>query len=215
MMKKSKVLIVAFLLASSCMVQAGWGQGRGKGGGGNTQQVDALSVAEAERLTYLREEEKVAHDVYVGLFARWGIVAFDNISQAEQRHMDAVLSKLNQYGLVDPALTQTGSFTNASLQQLYDNLIAQGKVSALSALMTGALIEEVDMADLDEMIGGTENEGLINLYETLHCGSRNHLRAFVRQIESRGVVYEAQVLTQAAVDLIVDSPMERRCGAGG
>jgi hypothetical protein len=40
-------------------------------------------------------------------------------------------------------------------------------------------------------------------------GSRNHLRSYVAKIESLGVVYEAQVLDQAVVDAIVDSPMER------
>jgi hypothetical protein len=175
-------------------------------------QEDTLSPSEAERLTYLREEEKLAHDVYVTLFNTWGLFAFDNISRAEQRHTDAALNMLNRYGLVDPAQTQSGLFTNGELQHLYDSLVAQGRASTLDALKVGALIEEVDMQDLDGMIAGTENENLINLYETLHCGSRNHLRSFVRQIESQGLTYEAQVMTQDAVDLIVDSPMERRCG---
>jgi hypothetical protein len=82
----------------------------------------------------------------------------------------------------------------------------------MDALLTGALIEEVDMQDLYEMIDATDNSGLISLYEKLLCGSRNHLRAFVSQIESRGMVYQAQVMDQADVDLIVDSSMERRCG---
>jgi hypothetical protein len=45
-----------------------------------------------------------------------------------------------------------------------------------------------------------------------HCESRNHLRAFARQIESLGVVYSAQILSQEDVDSIIDTPMERRCG---
>jgi hypothetical protein len=212
-MMKKKLLVLVLTLASTCMVQAGWGPGRGMGGGGKAQTLDALSPAEAERLSYLREEEKMARDVYVTLFETWGLFAFDNISQAEQQHMDAVLNMLNRYGLVDPAQTQAGLFTHGELQHLYDNLVTQGRASILQALQTGALIEEVDMQDLDEMIAATENESLISLYETLHCGSRNHLRAFVRQIESRGLVYTAQVMTQDAVDQIADSPMERRCGA--
>ena len=40
-------------------------------------------------------------------------------------------------------------------------------------------------------------------------GSRNHLRAYVGQIENLGVVYEAQYLSQDEVDAIVDSPIER------
>ncbi|MES9928737.1 MAG: DUF2202 domain-containing protein, partial [Candidatus Thiodiazotropha sp. 6PDIVS] len=144
-------------------------------------------------------------------YERWGLYIFDNISSAEQRHMDSVLVQLEKYGLVDPVIQPT-VFTNQDLQQLYDTLITQGSVSQIDAVLTGALIEEVDMQDLNEMIESSSNSGLISLYEKLLCGSRNHLRSFVRQIESRGVVYEAQVMDQAEVDLIVDSPMERRCG---
>jgi hypothetical protein len=68
------------------------------------------------------------------------------------------------------------------------------------------------MQDLNEMIASSQNAVLISMYERLLCGSRNHLRAFVSQIENRGLVYEAQVLEQEAVDQIVDTPMERRCG---
>jgi hypothetical protein len=171
-----------------------------------------LTPQEAEQLGYLREEEKLARDVYQLFYRQWGLFSFDNIAGAEQRHMDSVLSMLQRYGLSDPALDQAGLFSNPELQQLYDNLIAQGQASQTAALWVGGLIEEVDMQDLDEMIGSTDKEDLISLYEKLHCGSRNHLRAFVRQIENRGEVYTAQVLSQEEVDRIVDSPMERRCG---
>ena len=199
-----------FLLAITTS-QAGWGNGGPRwGGGGYIEQ--GLTSQEAEQLSYLREEEKVARDVYRLLYDRWGLVSFSNIAEAEQRHMDAVLNTLLRYGLNDPALEQPGVFSNQELQQLYDGLIAQGMVSKRAALWVGALIEEVDMQDLDNMTLATDKENLINLYAQLHCGSRNHLRAFVLQIESRGEVYSAQVMSQEEVDNIVDSPMERRCG---
>ena len=203
------VILSLFVLS---LVQAGWGRGGGSGWrGGQGGVTESLTTDEAQHLTYLREEEKVARDVYDGLYERWGLYIFDNISSAEQRHMDSVLVQLEKYGLVDPVIQPT-VFTNQDLQQLYDTLITQGSVSQIDAVLTGALIEEVDMQDLNEMIESSSNSGLISLYEKLLCGSRNHLRSFVRQIESRGVVYEAQVMDQAEVDLIVDSPMERRCG---
>ncbi|MEJ2456131.1 MAG: DUF2202 domain-containing protein [Candidatus Thiodiazotropha sp.] len=197
--------------------QAGWRYGGARDGQGQNQHSNqnrsqALSVGEAEQLRYLREEEKLARDVYQALYQRWNLIVFDNIAQAEQRHMDAVLGTLNQYALVDPGLSQAGLFSNQELQSLYDRLVDEGAESPMAALRVGALIEEVDMQDLDTMIATTEKEDLIGLYDTLHCGSRNHLRAFVRQIESRGQVYTAQVMSQESVDLIVDSPMERRCG---
>jgi len=208
------ILATVLSLSLFASAQAGWGNGgQGFGRNQNQNQNQGLSPTEAEQLTYLREEEKLARDVYLQMASLWGLPIFDNISSAEQNHMKAVLNLLGQYGLVDPAQSQIGLFTDTGLQRLYDTLVAQGQQSLMSALMTGALIEEVDMQDLDRMIGSSEQEDLIALYEKLHCGSRNHLRAFVRQIENRGEVYAAQVLSQEAVDAIVDSPMERRCGA--
>ncbi|MBA1330326.1 ferritin, partial [Candidatus Endoriftia persephone str. Guaymas] len=50
---------------------------------------------------------------------------------------------------------------------------------------------------------------LTQTYENLIRGSRNHLRAFVRQIESLGVPYTAQALDQLQVEIILEQPMEQ------
>jgi hypothetical protein len=220
MMRKMKWGVLLSLLVVS-VAQAGWGYGGGgrgnnAGGRGNSagdQGGDSsdLSTQEAQQLIFLREEEKVARDVYDRLYEIWGLFAFDNISNAEQNHMDAVLAQLNKYGLEDPVL-QSGVFSDTELQSLYDNLLNRGAVSQIEALQTGALIEEVDMQDIKRMRESTTHDDLISLYDRLACGSRNHLRAFVSQIESRGMVYHAQALSQEEVDAIVDTPMERGCG---
>ncbi len=77
------------------------------------------------------------------------------------------------------------------------------------ALQVGALIEEVDIEDLQLAIEETDNADLQNAYDNLMRGSRNHLRAFVAEIERTGVVYEAQHLDQTIVDAILDGPVER------
>ncbi|MCM8855777.1 MAG: DUF2202 domain-containing protein [Candidatus Thiodiazotropha sp.] len=205
------VTTTLMLVLAVSSLQAGWGQGGKRNGDGNDRQLESLTAIDAEQLTFLREEEKLARDVYDAMSDIWGLFVFDNISSSEQRHMDAVLKQLDQYGLIDPAL-QPGVFVNADLQHHYDSLVMQGSQSQLEALQAGAYIEEMDMHDINDMIASTQHQGLIDMYETLLCGSRNHLRAFVRQIENRGVVYEAQVMEQREVDLIVDSSMERRCG---
>jgi CRISPR/Cas system CMR-associated protein Cmr5 small subunit len=73
----------------------------------------------------------------------------------------------------------------------------------------GGLIEEVDIEDIRKALDDTDNVDLKSAYGELLRESRNHLRSYVAEIESRGVVYEAQVLDQATVDAIADSPMER------
>lgn len=196
------------------------------GPGGRKANQDAvevsyydLSATEIEYLTFMREEEKLARDVYLTFFERWGLVIFENIAASEQSHTNAVANMLDYYKLPDPVVDDTvGVFVNEELAGLYSFLVIEandidvdGDVDVMDALYIGALIEEVDMEDIQLAIDVTNHQDIKDLYETLMCGSRNHLRAYVGQIENRGDVYKAQVLSQEEVDAIVDSPMERDC----
>ena len=49
-----------------------------------------LSDIEVEGLLYMREEEKLARDVYLTLYDQWNINIFKNIAASEQTHTDAV-----------------------------------------------------------------------------------------------------------------------------
>ena len=53
-------------------------------------QAASLSDEEVYWLMYMREEEKLARDVYATLYEKWGTRIFNNIRVSEQRHMDAV-----------------------------------------------------------------------------------------------------------------------------
>jgi hypothetical protein len=75
------------------------------------------------------------------------------------------------------------------------------------------LIEETDILDLQVAIESTENADIIARYENLMCGSRNHLRAFVNQVELYGEVYEPVLMTEEEFSAIVDYPTERGCGS--
>jgi hypothetical protein len=175
-----------------------------------TTTVAQLDADEIAGLTYMREEEKLARDVYAYFYPLWNAALFANISSSEQAHFEAIGGLLDRYRLDDPARQDlAGVFQNPELQALYDQLIAQGSGTALAALQVGALIEETDMMDIVEAIAATDQADIIEVYENLLRGSRNHLRAFVAAIEAQGVPYTAQVLPQAEVDAIVDSPMER------
>ena len=176
-----------------------------------------LTVAETDTLLFVREEEKMARDVYLTLYSKWGQLIFQNIAtRSEQQHMDTMKLLIDSLGLVDPVVSDAvGDFTNTTIDGLYDQLVARGSVSYAEALATGAFIEEFDINDLQEAISetmdGTNQLAVIQAYTNLMCGSRNHLRSFVNLIELNGVNYQAQVMPQATVDLIVDSPMEQ-CG---
>ena len=203
-------ITVAFALLSHPAVSLAGQYGRQADSRVVSSTVEELTALEAENLTFMREEEKLARDVYLTMYEAWGLNIFSNIAASEQTHTDAVAEMLAKYQLPDPVVDdRVGIFVNQELATLYDTLLTSGYLSSLDALKVGALIEEVDMVDLKRAIEDTDNEDIQVLYENLLSGSRNHLRAFVGLIEDQGVVYEAQFLTQEEVDAIVDSPIER------
>ena len=169
-----------------------------------------LEYEEEQSLLFMREEEKLARDVYLTFYEEWGKPVFSNIAQSEQTHTDAVAEKIEKYGLPDPVVDDTvGIFVNSFLLEKYYELVAKGQLSELDALMVGAFIEELDIIDLQESIEVTDETDLIELYSNLMRGSRNHLRAFVALIEeATGEDYEAQLLDQDEVDAIADSSFE-------
>lgn len=171
-----------------------------------------LSTMEVAGLKYMREEEKVAHDVYGALYAEWGLPVFSNIESSEAQHMSAMLSLLVKYHLPDPAAgNAAGVFTDPKLQTLYDTLAAQGQIGAIEALSVGALIEETDIRDIEKQKSFTTRSDILRTYDNLLCGSRNHLRAFNAQLQAYGISYESQVISQASWDAIATSPTEH-CG---
>jgi hypothetical protein len=166
---------------------------------------DSLSGGELESLLFMVEEEKVARDVYMLLYAKWNLKPFNNISQSEQQHMDAVCVLLDRYSIAKPStIAQIGTFENDDLQNLHDNLLVQGQQSLIEALKVGALIEEVDIKDLQDLLETTvDNADITYVYQNLIKGSENHLRAYVKNLTKQGVVYEPQVLDVAHYQSII------------
>jgi hypothetical protein len=169
-----------------------------------------LDYEEEQSLVFMREEEKLARDVYLTFHEQWEKLVFANIAESEQTHTDTIEEMLEKYGVPDPVVDDTiGVFVNSFLLEKYYELVAKGQVSELDALMVGAFIEELDIIDLQEAIDSTDQEDLEQVYSNLMRGSRNHLRAFVELIEdATGEDYSAQLLDQDAVDAIADSPFE-------
>ena len=169
-----------------------------------------LNESEVEGLIYMREEEKLARDVYLTLFNQWNLNIFQNIAKSEQTHTDAVKNLLDIYGIVDPVRDDgIGIFVNPDLQALYDQLAMQGSQSLGDALKVGAAIEEIDILDLEKYIAQTEHANIQTVYESLLKGSRNHLRAFISNLQTRtGEAYQPQFLTQEGYELIISASIE-------
>ena len=177
----------------------------------------ALTQAEMDGLAFMREEEKLARDVYQALYAQWQMPVFQNIAGSEQAHMDSVLYLMEQYGLEDPAAgLEPGQFTNPLFQSLYAELLQQGSLSLADAFSVGGAIEELDINDLQERLAQTENEWIIQVYGNLLAGSENHLRTFVAQWERQtGSSYQPQYLDQEAFQAVMSAVPERGNGNGG
>jgi hypothetical protein len=172
--------------------------------------MEPLTLQEEESLLFMREEEKLARDVYLYLYDIWGDKIFLNISDSEQQHTDAVLGLIEKYNLPDPAAdTAVGEFDNLDLQGLYDLLTAQGAASFIDALIVGATIEDLDINDLNSQLLFIDNADIILVYESLLKGSRNHLRAFTGRLTELGFDYVPVYISQEDYDAIVSNPSER------
>jgi len=136
-----------------------------------------LTQTEIDALRFMREEEKLARDVYSELATVWDLGVFWNIAESEQQHMDAVLDLLEKYGIEDPALGP-GEFYNEDLQGLYNDLMAKGGLSLIDALEVGVIIEVTDIEDIEYYLKLTDNKDIIQVFTNLLNGSENHLAAF-------------------------------------
>ncbi|MBT8440553.1 MAG: DUF2202 domain-containing protein [Gammaproteobacteria bacterium] len=172
--------------------------------------LEQPDVAETAGLLFMREEEKLAHDVYIKMFAEWNTKVFESISNSEQTHTDAILTLLERYSIDDPVGSNgEGTFVDQYLQNLYDTLVAQGQASLIDALYVGAEIEELDLIDIQDLADAlVGNEDIKVVYENLMKGSRNHLRSFVSNLEKQGVTYVPQHLSQQVYDDIINSDIE-------
>jgi len=168
----------------------------------------SFSDKELEMLLHMKEEEKLARDVYSALYTNWKIPVFSNISRSENTHMNAVLFLLKNYGEEYTGVEEAGKFTNPEFQQLYDRLITSGSESLAGAFRTGALIEDLDIKDLMDYLDEVTNDNIIMVFENLCKGSRNHLRAFNRQLVWRGITYIPEYISQEVFDKIISSPHE-------
>jgi len=170
-----------------------------------------LTLEENNDLKFSREEEKLARDVYFFSYDKYGLVVFNNIAKSEQQHMNQILTLLNYYDIEDPASTEIGIFSNEELQKLYNDLISISSQSLLEALKVGALIEDLDINDLNDLESRTTKTDILSVYDKLECGSRNHMRNFISQLDLQNVTYVPQYISIEDFDAIMASPNEK-CG---
>jgi hypothetical protein len=173
------VLALAFIIPALSVTQA------------RSYNLTPLSTEEMASLNLMREEEKLARDVYTFLYETYRTRIFSNIAAAEQKHMDSIEILLDRYGLPDPADNRIpGDFQNEELRALYQELTAQGGQSMVEALKVGVIIEEKDIADLQAGLAVAEHADIKTVYLNLLSASTSHLKAFISALAKLGFYYE-------------------------
>ena len=162
---------------------------------GTCDFTGTLTEAEVTSLMEMREEEKLAREVYLAMNAKYNYRTFANIAKSENAHTSAVLYLIKGYGLTDPSPVGATEFSNPLFTDLYAQLTAKGSVSLVEALKVGAFIEEYDVGDLQRHLAETENATVAKVYGNLLRGSKFHLKAFTNALKVQGATYTPTVLT--------------------
>jgi hypothetical protein len=174
--RKIICVIVLFWLATTPFAGIGLAAEKGhadKNAGFGADTVYALG--------YMRDELKLARDLYTALSGIWEWDVFKNTAKSKQSLMDAVSTLLRQYGIDKPP-DEAGRFVNADLQELYSYLIDQGKVSRNNAIDVAILIERTVIADLNDVFLQTTEKEVHKVLTLLMEGSEDHLHALNRYL---------------------------------
>jgi hypothetical protein len=144
-------------------------------------------------------------NTYTLFFTKWSQNVFKNIATSEATHMVSMLNLIEKYNPTDPVgANGTGVFLNDSLQALYNTLVLLGDASLVEAPKAGALVEEVDILDLQNAMDKiVDNDDIELVYKNPLAASYNHLNAFVKNMKTKGVTYVPQRLAQAEFDKII------------
>ncbi len=165
-----------------------------------------LTDAEVNGILSLRQEEKVAYDVYTYMFDKYQSKVFKNIAENEKSHMDKMKELIDQFNLSDPlegTVDKKGVFSNKKMQALYDEMVMAGNYGLLDALRAAARFEETDIIDLRKNMSSASNEAVINVYLNLESGSQDHLRLLVKYIKEEGISYKPSYLSKEEYDQIM------------
>lgn len=122
----------------------------------------------------------MARDLYKALADLYdGAVPFSRITVSEDRHYDAVGVLLDRYDVTDPSAGKAaGTYSDAAIQKLYNDWLAQGKKSLDAAYDVGVALETRDIADLKAAINDTTTTDVKQVYTNLLNASEQHLKAF-------------------------------------
>lgn len=170
------------------------------------------SAADPADLVRLYEDEILAHDLYVALGRiHPEIRPFQNIPHSEASHRETMAGVLKAEGIALPKPPKGKRFVSAGLDEIFAKWLAEGVKSEADACRVGVRLEDHDIAELRKAQTGFPKHK--ETLAALEAASNNHFRAFHRNLKSRGGEYNAEALTAADIQKILNG--ENDCGACG
>lgn len=177
----------------------------------STCPLEPISVAEADSLARMRQEEQLSHDVGAFGAVRWSLPVLARVTSGEATHAAAVRTLLDRYGQDDPlAGLPAGRYADADLQSLHDSLVAAAETSPIEALKAGIQADELGLRDLQLQVAAIDNADIGMVYGLLMSASRNHLRATLTELTRQGGSYQPHYLSPAEFDEIYRGLRKRR-----
>ena len=164
----------------------------------------ALTAREKDGLLFIWEEEKAARDLYNGLYEKNNMTIFLDLVRSESSHMDQARAVMEKHSLDVPP-DEPGRFQNQTLQEIHDQLLAEGLQSDQDALTVAAVFEEISIVDLEKELSASQAEDVRTVYEGLLAGSRKHLRSYVSDLKDQGIEYQPRYLEGGEFQKIVKS----------
>jgi len=146
--------------------------------------VSNLTDEEKKGLINQYGEEKMARDVYLYAYEKYGTPVFKNIANSEQQHMNAIKALLDRYGITPPTDYAKDTELAAQLKAKIDEGLEQ-------ALNVGVTVEEVDIKDIAELAKqAAENnaQDLLAVYTNIAGASFNHLKGFLKSLKNSGYI---------------------------
>jgi hypothetical protein len=176
--------------------------------------ASTLTQEAKDTLSYMGNEERLAHDVYLELYnyhlqnSNTAIKQLNNIAtKSEVTHIQTVQALINKYELDYSSFTnidlpelgyketaiedmEMGKYDIQKIQELHDLLIAKGEQSVQDALEVGCMVEVTDIDDLLVEIPIAQDSNasdVVAAFEFLRDGSYSHYWAFDKGLKNMGI----------------------------
>jgi len=167
-------------------------------------RAEPLGADEQRDLQRIREQRKLARDLYWDLAKHWGSLVLVRLGAAEQAHLNALDTLLDHYDLSDPvAGPAVGESGDPKFHALHAQIVEVGHRSEMAASQAGLLVEEMSLSDLAAARARTRRPEIAAVYDDLLRDSRNHLRALFRQMQRFEGEYVPQSLSLSDFEAIV------------